>query len=294
MLIMSEKPYNRELNALVSLIDEPDQSMFDQVRNKIFAYGVDAVPLLEEAWDTTADGDVQKRIETIIHTIQFDHNFHQFNLWRNTPAQDLLVGFILVAKYQYPELNEKTITDQVGQIIQDVWLEINNNLTPLEKVKIINHIFYDVHGFRGNKRDIQSPQNSYINSVLETRKANPISLSIIYMVVAQSLKIPIYGINLPQNFILAYLNDFVDDYSKVTRRQVQFYLNIFNNGAVFTQREVEMFLRQINLEQDDRYFLPCDNVTIIRRVMNNLIFSYENSGNPEKAAELKKLQEALD
>ncbi|HZK08757.1 MAG TPA: transglutaminase-like domain-containing protein [Bacteroidales bacterium] len=291
---MSEKPLNRELNALVSLIDEPDQTMFDQVRNKIFAYGLDAVPLLEEAWDTNADGQVQKRIETIIHTIQFDHNFHQFNLWRNTPNQDLLAGFILVAKYQYPELNEKTITDQVGQIIQDVWLEINNNLTPLEKVKIINHIFYDVHGFRGNKRDIQSPQNSYVNTVLETRKANPISLSIIYMVVAQSLKVPIYGINLPQNFILAYLNDFVTDYSTVTRRQVQFYLNVFNNGAVFTQREVEMFLRQINLEQEDRYFLPCDNVTIIRRVMNNLIFSYENSRNPDKAAELKKLQQALD
>ena len=291
---MSEKTYNRELNALVSLVDEPDQTMFDQVRDKIFAYGLDAVPLLEEAWDTTPDGQVQKRIETIIHTIQFDHNFHQLNLWRNNPAQDLLAGFILVAKYQYPELNEKTITDQVGQIIQDVWLEINNNLTPLEKVKIINHIFYDVHGFRGNKRDIQSPQNSYVNTVLETRKANPISLSIIYMVVAQSLKIPIYGINLPQNFILAYLNDFVTDYSAVTRRQVQFYLNVFNNGAVFTQREVEMFLRQINLEQEDRYFLPCDNTTIIRRVMNNLIFSYENSGNSDKAAELKKLQMALD
>jgi len=291
---MSEKPYNRELNALVSLIDEPDQTMFGQVRDKIFAYGLDAVPLLEEAWDTTPDGQVQKRIETIIQTIQFDHNFHQLYLWRNNPAQDLLAGFILVAKYQYPELNEKTITDQVGQIIQDVWLEINNNLTPLEKVKIINHIFYDVHGFRGNKRDIQSPQNSYVNTVLETRKANPISLSIIYMVVAQSLKIPIYGINLPQNFILAYLNDFVLDYSTVTRRQVQFYLNVFNNGAVFTQREVEMFLRQINLEQEDRYFLPCDNTTIIRRVMNNLIFSYQNSGNPDKAAELKKLQMALD
>lgn len=291
---MSEKPYSRELNALVSLVDEPDQTMFGQVRDKIFAYGLDAVPLLEEAWDTTPDGQVQKRIETIIQTIQFDHNFHQLYLWRNNPAKDLLAGFILVAKYQYPELNEKTITDQVGQIIQDVWLEINNNLTPLEKVKIINHIFYDVHGFRGNKRDIQSPQNSYVNTVLETRKANPISLSIIYMVVAQSLKIPIYGINLPQNFILAYLNDFVLDYSTVTRRQVQFYLNVFNNGAVFTQREVEMFLRQINLEQEDRYFLPCDNTTIIRRVMNNLIFSYQNSGNPDKAAELKKLQMALD
>lgn len=285
---------NSELSALISLIDEPDANMFGSIRQKIFSYGMEAIPILEDAWDETANDDVQHRIESIIHQIQFEHIYNEFVKWKNNPKRDLLKGFILVSNYQYPDLNEKSIIDKIGTIIQDVWLELNANLTPLEKVKVLNHIFFDVHGFKGNKKDINAPANSFIINILETKKANPISLSILYMVIAQSLKIPVYGINLPQNFIMAYMGDMIQDLSLIELKDVQFYLNAFNNGAVFTRKEIELFLRQINLEHDNKYFLPCDNITIIRRVLNNLIFSYENSNNPDKAKELKKLQTALD
>ncbi len=291
---MPDKIINKELDALVSLLDEPDDNMYGRVRDKIFSYGLDAIPVLEDAWDGSTDDHIQNRIETLIHQIQFDHIFQELRQWKTSLSHDLLKGFILVANYQYPELDDKPIVTEVGKIIQDVWLELNNNLTPLEKVKVLNHIFFDVWGFKGNKKDLHAPANSFINNILESRKANPISLSIIYMVVAQSLKIPVYGINLPQNFIMAYMGGMIKDLKSITARDVQFYLNAINKGAVFTRREIELFLRQINLDEEDKYFLPCDNVTIIRRVFNNLIFSYEHSGDKEKAAELKKLQQALD
>ena len=284
---------NSELDALVSLLDEPDDNMFDQVRDKIYSYGLDAIPILENAWDGSADNDLQSRIETIIHQIQFDHLLQEFTLWKTTLSHDLLKGFILVAKYQYPELDEKVIITQVGKIIQDVWLELNNNLTPLEKIKVLNHIFFDVSGFRDDRKDLYSPNNSFINSVLESRKGNSVSLSILYMVVAQSLKIPVYGINLPQEFVMAYMGTMILDEKSITAKDVQFYLNAKNKGAVFTRREIERFLMQLNLEAEDKYFLPCENTTIIRRVLNNLLFSFQQSGNTEKASEIKKIQELL-
>jgi len=285
---------NNELNALMSLMDEPDLDMFGHIEQRIFSYGIQAIPILEDAWNGSPDNDVQHRIESIIHHIQFEHIFSMLTVWKKNPNRDLLKGFIIVAQYQYPDLDEKQITDKVGKIIQDVWLELNNKLTPLEKTKVLNHIFFDVHGFKGNKKDIHAPANSFVNIILENKKANPISLSILYMVIAQSLKIPVYGINLPQNFIMAYMGGMVNDLSLITSKDVQFYLNAFNNGAVFTKKEIELFLRQINLNEDDRYFLPCDDITIIRRVLNNLIFSFEHKQNKEKAGELKKLQTALD
>ncbi len=291
---MEKANANTELEALISLLDEPDASIFSKVRDKIFTYGPEAIPMLEDAWDHSADNKIQQRIEGIIHSIQFESVFSQLKKWHQDGGKDLLKGFMLVAKYQYPDLNEKEITDKIGQIIQDVWLELNNNLTPLEKVKVINHILFDVHGFKGNKSDVHAPQNSYINVIFETKKANPISLSIIYMVVAQSLRIPVYGINLPQNFIMTYLNRMINPGVKINIDNVQFYINAFTNGAVFTRKEVELFLRQINLEQEDKYFLPCNNTTIIRRVINNLIFAYANTGETVKSEELKKLQSALE
>lgn len=286
--------YNSELIALISLLDEPDSRIYGKVRDKISSYGTEAIHSLEAAWDHSFDSLIQKRIEDIIHEIQFNNLLFEFNKWRHYHFNDLLKGFMLVAKYQYPDLIEKTITDKMGQIIQDVWLELNKNLTPLENVKVINHILFDVHEFAANKANLNSPQNSYINTIFETKKANPISLSIIYMVVAQSLKIPIYGINLPQNFIMAYTDNMIEESTQLTRNNIRFYINAFNRGAVFTKREVELFIKQIDLKEEDAYFLPCDNVAIIRRVLNNLIFAYENLGISEKVSEFRKILSSLD
>ena len=284
---------NSELNALISLLDEPDTLIFTKIRDRLFSYGADAIPALENAWGHSFDGIIQKRIEEIIHNIQMNNLYNELVNWRNHHVEDLLKGFILISKYQYPDMDEKKIISQIGQIIQDVWLELNQNLTPLEKIKVINHILFDVHKFAGNKANMQNPQNSYLKDVLETKKANPISLSIIFMVVAQSLNVPVYGINLPQNFIMAYTDRMYKKDFEFTRDDVQFYINAFNKGAVFTRREVELFIRQMKLKDDDSYYAPCDNVTIINRVINNLIFSYETTGNPNKVQELKKLQKAL-
>ncbi len=285
---------NKELNALISLIDEPDIDMFGRIREKIFSYGLEAIPELENAWDVNPDNGIQHRIEGIIHQIQFDHIHKELGAWKSSPDKDLFKGFTLVANFQYPDLDEKLLINKIGKIIQDVWLELNINLTPLEKVKVLNHIIFDVHGFKGNKKDIYAPANSYINVIFETKKANPISLSIIYMVVAQSLGIPVYGVNLPQNFILAYMGGTIRDFDLIDANDVQFYLNAFNKGAVFTHKEVKLFLGRMNIDQDKKYFLPCDNVTIIRRVLNNLVFSYEQIDEQEKVKELKRLQSALD
>jgi regulator of sirC expression with transglutaminase-like and TPR domain len=292
---MDDNIKSSELQALISLLDEPDPEIFSRVRERLFTYGISAVPMLEDAWDSTyEENDIQKRIEGIIHDIQFDDVFQNLKKWKNIPESDLLTGFLHVAKYQYPDLKDKVIIDKVGLIIQDVWLELNNNLTPLEKIKVINHILFDVHGFSANQSDVYAPSNSYLNLVLETKKGNALSLSIIYMVIAQSLKIPIYGVNLPQNFIMVYLDRMPGSGETVTKNNVQFYINAFNKGMVFTQREVELFLRQISIESEDKFFLPCDNLTIIRRVLNNLVVAHETNGKLEKVEELKRLQQALD
>jgi regulator of sirC expression with transglutaminase-like and TPR domain len=284
---------NRELNALISLLDEPDADIFVQVREKLFSYGTQAISALESAWDHSFDGTIQKRIENIIHEIQLKNLYTELADWRKNHTGDLLKGFILVSKYQYPDLDEQKIIKQMGSVIQDVWLELNQNLTPLEKTRVINHILFDVHKFTGNKTNLHAPQNSFLKDILDTKKANPISLSIIYLIVAQSLHVPVYGINLPQNFIMCYTDRMFHKDFKFTRDDVQFYINAFNKGAVFTRREVELFIRQLKLKDEDTYYTPCENVEILFRVFNNLIFAYEGSGNPEKVQEIRWIQKAL-
>ncbi len=286
----------KEIFALISLLDDPDESVFKQVSMKFLSLGQNVIPVLEDAWEHSFDTLIQNRIENIIHQIQFDIIKDELRNWAEPDNQDLLEGALLIARYQYPDIDIAKIHKQIAQVKQDVWLELNEYLTALEKIKIINHILFDVHNFSGNTTNYHAPQNSYINNVLESKKGNPLLLSIIYTIVAQSLEIPIYGVNLPEHFILCYVNVEVMGMPTTDGNQgsnVLFYINPFSKGAVFGQKEVDAFLMQLKLPPLAMYYEPCSNLEIIKRLLRNLIASYEKLGYPDKSEELKGLLGSL-
>ncbi len=286
----------KEVIALITLLDDPDETIYSEVRNRFIILGPPAIPHLETAWENSFEALMQKRIETIIHSIQFEALQKALKDWAHTDNDDLLKGILLLARYQYPDLDEAKIIKQIQQIKQDVWLELHVDLTALEKVKIVNHILFEVHQFGGNITNYHAPQNSFINNVLESKKGNPLMLSVIYALICKELEIPVYGINLPQHFVLAYVNDYanlIDVNNKTLSNNILFYINPFSKGLIFSQKDIDQFLKQLNLEPDNKYYLPCSNVEIVKRCLTNLVYSYEKLGYVEKLEELKILEKLL-
>jgi regulator of sirC expression with transglutaminase-like and TPR domain len=109
----------------------------------------------------------------------------------------------------------------------------------------------------------------------------------LYIILAQKLKIPVYGVNLPQHFILAYVSELADGVPSL--EDVLFYINPFNKGAVFTRKEIELFIQQLKIDPDRSFFAPCSNVEIIKRLIGSLIYSYTQLGYPEKIEDLERL-----
>lgn len=280
----------KEINALVKLLDDPDQEVFLHVEERLLEYGNEVVDFLENTWEHSLDALLQQRIENIVHKIQFNSVKEDLNLWYQSGAFDLLQGALVINRYQYPDLNEEKIILQIEEIKREIWLGLQYEMSSIEKIKLINHIFYNVYGFGGNTKNHLDPQNSFISQVIESKKGNQISLAIIYSTLAQKLDIPVYGVNLPQHFILGYIDE-----SKKEEHEfgVLFYINAFNKGAIFGKHDVDQFLRQLNLDPQPGFYAPCSNVEIIRRVIRNLISAYENAGSAEKVAELKELQEII-
>ena len=286
----------KEVIALITLLDDPDDSIYSEVKNRFIMLGPPAVPHLETAWENSFDALMQKRIEGIIHTIQFKALQNALSYWAENEQDDLLKACIIISRYQYPDLDENKLKKQLQQIKQDVWLELHDDLTALEKVKILNHILFEVHQFSGNIANYHAPQNSFINVVLETKKGNPVMLSVIYALICKELNIPIYGVNLPQHFVLAYVNDFAnlfDPSHKSLSDNILFYVNPFSKGLIFNQGDVDAFLKQLNIEPDTKYYLPCSNLDIVKRIIQNLIFSFNKLGYAEKVNELKELEKSL-
>jgi len=280
----------KEITALVKLLDDPDQEIYQHVEERLLEYGNEVIDYLENAWEHSLDSLLQQRIENIVHKIQFSNVKEDLNLWYQGGAFDLLQGALVINRYQYPDLDEAKVILQIEEIKREIWLGLQYEMSSIEKIKLINHIFYNIYGFSGNTKNHHDPQNSYINQVLESKKGNQISLAIIYSTLAQKLDIPVYGVNLPQHFILGYIDE-----SKREEQEfgVLFYINAFNKGAIFGKHDVDQFLRQLNLDPLPGFYAPCSNVEIIRRVIRNLISAYENLGSKEKVEELKELQEIL-
>ena len=268
----------RELKALVALLDDDDMEVLNHVEDKIISYGNGVIPYLESEWENSFNPDVQRRIEELIHTLQIDALKNRLRAWYQQEDADLLEGMWLVATYQYPDIELESVRAPLEQVYYEVWREHKEDAHPLDQIKIINSVIFNKLKFSANTKNFHAPANSMINRVLETHKGNPISLCVVYMLVAERLKLPVYGVNLPQLFILSYKTE-----------QVQFYINAFNRGLIFSKQDIDNYLKQLKLSQDDLFYEPCNNVDIIRRVLRNLINSFEKLDEYEKADEVQAL-----
>jgi regulator of sirC expression with transglutaminase-like and TPR domain len=289
-----EQANDKSLRAMILLLEDPDEQVFSEIRGQLLSMGNEVIPALENIWESTFNNTLQSRIEDIIQKIQFNSTSEELKLWAATGGIDLLQGTILIARYQYPDLDEEHIRNQIELIRKDVWLELNPNLTAFEKVRVINHILFDVYNFTGNTSNYHAPQNSYINNVLESHRGNPLLLSILYSCIAQGLNIPIYGVNLPEHFILAYRDEFIIRDSEDEEEPILFYINPFSKGAVFSRREIDTFLKQLKLEPNRIFYESCSNVEIIKRQIRNLITAYEKLGYPNKVIDFKELLNTIN
>lgn len=278
-----------EITHLIKLLDDPDPEIFDHVEDRLMSYGDRIIDYLEQVWEESLDALLQERIENLVHKIQFNNAKEDLALWYQSGGFDLLRGILIINRYQYPDLDEQKIINEIEAIKRDIWLQMMYESSPVERVKLMNHIFYTIYGFSGNTANHQDPQNSYLSQVMESKKGNQISLAIIYSIIAQKLDIPIYGVNLPQHFILAYLDE-----EQEAENGILFYINVFNKGYVFGKKDIDQFLRQLKIQPEKLFYEPCTNTDILKRVLRNLISAYEKANALEKVAELQLLLKVLE
>jgi regulator of sirC expression with transglutaminase-like and TPR domain len=287
---------NSEINALIRLVEDPDPHVFNQVKEKLVRYGDSARVSIENTWGkNVVNSDHQNKLIGILREIQISSVKEKLHLWKESANRDLLKGAMIISQFQFPDINEQEIEDEIEKIQKQVWLEINEGNTAFEIVKIFNHVLFDLCGFKANNSNFHSPQNSYINSVLKNKKGNPLSLSILYSVIAQRLEIPIYGVNLPNQFVLGFMDEFktLKMLDASNDRNVLFYINPFSKGRIFDYNEIEGYLRSLNLPLKENYIEPCSNTDILKRMLQNLSYAYEKVGEDSKVTEIRELSAVL-
>lgn len=286
---------NREIHALLHLIDDPDEEVFGVVSNRIIDFGKGIIPNLENLWENTISEDVQGRIELLIHRLHYRDLSDELGDWSRNIHQDLLTGALLVARFQYPELSVSQVYQDIEKLRRNIWLELNTYLTPLEQVNVLTSILYNYFNIKGTEVGYHQPEEFLINRQLESKRGNAIANGILYLVLSELLDIPVRAINIPRQFVLSY---FKPDYDFTRHTEDQLYRSEFFidpiSGQVFTHQDIETYFSRINVPPLPAYFRPIDNKRIIQLLLEEFSKCFMKEKDQYKKDELLALASLLD
>ncbi len=286
---------NREIKALFHLIDDPDEEVFSTVSQRIVTYGRGIIPNLENLWENTISEEVQERIEILIHKLHYQDLTDDFQRWKTSSYQDLLTAALLVSKFQYPELATTNVLQEVEKLRRNVWLELNTYLTPLEQVNVLTSILYSYYGLKGTEVGYQHPEEFLINKVIETKRGNAIANGMLYLLLSELLDIPIRAINIPRQFVLAYIKPGYEEGTELTQdpsQRIEFFIDAMS-GQVFTHKDVDNYFKRISVPPVPTYFKPISHCRIVQTMLEEYSKCFDNEKNHYKQKELLSLAELL-
>ncbi|HZE84550.1 MAG TPA: transglutaminase family protein [Puia sp.] len=287
---------NKEIQALFHLIDDPDLDVFDSVSTRIVSYGRGIIPNLENLWENTISAEVQERIELLIHKLHYRDLTEDFQHWKNSSYQDLLTASLLVAKFQYPDLVTTPILQEIEKLRRNIWLELNSYLTPLEQVNVLTSILYNYYGLKGTEVGYQHPEEFLINKLIETKRGNAIANGVLYLMLSELLDIPVKAINIPRQFVLAYIRPDLEDSNNPERigaaQRIEFFIDPMS-GQVFSHKDVESYFKRVSIPPAASYFKPQSHNRIIQTALEEFSKCFDDERNSYKQKELQELARLL-
>ncbi len=285
---------NKEIKALLHLIDDPDEDVYSTVSEKILSFGKEIIPNLEHLWENIHDEEAQERIEMLIHRVHYRELTADFVQWKNNPA-DLMTGALIVARYTYPDLQPQQIRQEIEKLRRNIWLELNNYLTPIETINVVNSILFNYYKQKGAEISYEHPDQFLLNKTLETKKGNAIGNGIVYLILCELLDIPVRAVNIPRQFLLGYFDDQYELLNPAGHpsEKIKFYVDALT-GQMYSHKDIEAYFKRLSVPPVPSYFRPLNNKKVIQFLLKELCKCYDNQSNLYKMDELISLANILD
>lgn len=277
-----------QIGAILSLLDDPDPIVQGSIRARLLELGDQAAPALrrvvqqgdEELARRNAEENLkeigirkfQAEMRSILDSVSDDEDI------------DLERGAFAIALLRYPELRTAGYLQQLDTMASMLDHHLRGCDNGYMIVRQVNHYLFGQLGFQGARPDgdqFYDPENSFMNCVIDRRIGIPITLSIVYMLMGQRLKLPLYGIGFPARFLVKYRSS-----------SEEFYIDPFSNGAIINYSECRRFLREMDVEFRPEYLEPISNRHIVARMIHNLKEIYQQA-EPLTAVKLERMIQEL-
>ena len=187
-------------------------------------------------------------------------------LLRGEDEPDLTRLCLELARDAYPALDPRGYVAKIDALADRVRDRCPEGAKVRHILGQINWVLFVEEGFRGNVDSYKDTRNSYLNEVLDRGLGIPISLSALYLAIAERLGLAMSGVNLPGHFLV-----------RTGRNESTIFVDPFHEGAFLDragcERRAQAALgRPIPLS--DAMLAACSTRDLVSRMLRNLKAAY--------------------
>ena len=271
--------------ALVHLLGDDDSGIRIKAWRHLEKLGAEAIDSIESAAGGAEDPEVRKHAGRFLREHKRREVFKEWLQFCREPGTDLEEGALLVARSEYPDLDPAACTEALDWYASS--LEGGLSGDQQGEVEALVELLAGEHGFRGNGEEYYDADNSYLNRVLESRQGIPLSLSVVYLLVARRCGIALSGVAMPRHFLLKFRAPGPGGGGGM-------FLDPFNGGRLLDVKECVEILESSGEKFREEYLEAADDRVILSRMLGNLLNVYHSSSDSRRmnrvAAMLKLLQ----
>jgi len=260
-----------EREAFLSLLDDTSPAVRRGLLARFTQLGSAAAPFLQ-AVARGSNRVLARHATWFLDELKFSDPIAEFRGFIRSQNYELESGALLLARTVAPRLEAGECCAELDKIAVRCRELIVEPSSAREKCRVLNRVLFHEWGFHGNVEHYTDPRNSFIDQVLERRTGIPISLSIVYLLVAERLGLELEPVGLPGHFIVGC---FADD--------LPFFIDPFDRGVFRDSEEIFDLLRANNITPKPSDLAPTPVREVLCRSCRNLVNHYTAAGEPERA-----------
>jgi regulator of sirC expression with transglutaminase-like and TPR domain len=267
------------LRSLVALLDDEDPRSLALVRTRLLDAGAAALPFLDEAVAVPA---LAEKAGAVAEELRFRDLKREFAALAAERVPDLETGAFLLSRFARPRLDPAPYRLWLDRVAEGAADELPEDATVAESVRRLSSHLFQSLGFSGNESNYYDPDNSLLTRVIDTRRGIPVTLSVLYLLLAKRLRLPVYGVGTPGHFLLGYREE-----------DEPLFVDAFRRGRLMDAREVRRMLVRNGYEHRPEYLRPVSPRGVLARMMRNLLSIYQKTGAAARAERLSELVEIV-
>jgi regulator of sirC expression with transglutaminase-like and TPR domain len=273
-----------ELKSLLMLMDDPDKVVRNAVRDRLIERGEETVDLIERELIPDSSDEKREHYLSFLDDVKADIAMNKLSALIENPQPILDLGLFYVTKIADTTTDELLYFTTLESLSEEIGLEIGDDKTSVESVKIFNYIFFNRFKFHHTDTQMQYSESALIDRVLLSRGGNPVSISLAYFLLSRSVGLPVYPLCFPGGFVPVYLDN---------EGKIVFYLNIFKQGSIFLEETLKQFFEDIGMVYNPESLKIEQERALVAIYSELLGFIYKNEDNALVVSRMEKLSQLL-